>query len=272
MEPRKVFDVMEAEASASEAFLDGLPAESLDEPSPCEGWSVGDVIAHLTLGSGAYISRIRRALGDAPESAARPRGPVRDFVASEARRIRAETGAALPEEFKRGNAELAAFFHGLPLENLRVKLRVAGLETEAWFFAALRVAELAIHGWDMRRPFDSSATISEPAAGVLADVHLPLFATHAVRPRPHELRDGDFRFDLSGPARTLGLRLEAGAPTLAPASPSADADAAFGMSAPDFALLLYGRVGYDALLAERRLAVKGDSDLAAAFGKLCRGI
>lgn len=250
----------------------GLPAESLDEPSPCEGSSVGDVIAHLTLGSGSYISRIRRALGDAPESAARPHGPVRDFVASEARRIRAETGAALPEEFKRGNAELAAFFHGLSLENLRVKLRVAGLETEAWFFAALRVAELAIHGWDMRRPFDSSATISGPAAGVLAEVHLPLFVTHAVRPTEHELRNGTFRFDLSGPLRSLMLRLEDGAPTLAPASSSGDADAAFAMTAADFALLLYGRVGYDTLLTEGRLSVDGDSGQAAAFGRLCRGI
>jgi len=263
---------MEAEASAIEAFVDGQPLESLDQPSPCDGWSVGDVLAHLALGSGAYISRIRRALGDAPESAARPRGPVRDFVASEARRSRAETGAALPDKFKRGNAELAAFFRGLSPDNLNVKLRIAGLETGAWFFAALRVAELSIHGWDIRRPFDPRVSLSAPAAAVLADVHLPLFIPLAVRPAEHELRDGYFCFHLSGPARTLTLRLESGAPTLAPASSSGDADAAFAMTAADFALLLYGRVGYDTLLAEGRLSVDGDSGQAAAFGRLCRGI
>ncbi len=272
MEPREVFDVMEAEASASEAFLDGLSAESLDEPSPCQGWSVGDVIAHLTLGSRAYISRIRRALGEAPAPAARTPGPARELIASEARRIRVEAGTALTENFKRGNAELAAFLRGLSPEKLNAEIRVAGLETGAWFFAALRVAELSIHGWDIRRPFDPNSTISPVAAAVLADVHLPLFVTHAVRPTEHELRNGYFRFDLSGPARALGLRLEAGAPTLAPASPSTDADAAFGMTAADFALLLYGRVGYDTLLAEGRLLVDGDSGLAAALGELCRGI
>ena len=272
MEPREVFDVMEAEALASDAFLDGLPAESLDEASPCRGWSVGDVIAHLTLGSRAYISRIRRALGEIPPSQRPAPGPGRELIASEARRIRTEAGAALTENFKRGNAELAVFFRGLSPENLNVKLRVAGLETEAWFFAALRVAELSIHGWDMRRPFDSGVGLSEPAAAVLADVHLPLFIALAVRPGEHKLRDGRFLFNLSGPTRTLALHLGDGTPTLAPAPPSAEADAAFAMTAADFALLLYGRVSYDALLAEGRLSVDGDSRLAAAFGELCRGI
>lgn len=272
MEPREIFDVMEAEASTAEAFLDGLPAEDLDQPSPCQGWSVGDVVAHLTLGSRAYISRIRRALGEAPPSQRRASGPGRDLIASEARRIRAEAGAALTENFKRGNTELVAFFRGLSSENLNVKLRVAGLETGAWFFAALRVAELSIHGWDMRRPFDAHIGLSEPAAAVLADVHLPRFISLAVRPAEHELRDGRFLFNLSGPTRTLALHLQEGAPTLAPVSPSADADAAFAMTAADFALLLYGRVSYDALLAGGRLSVDGDFGPAAAFGELCRGI
>ena len=272
MEPREIFDVMEAEALASEAFLDGLSVESLDESSPCQGWSVGDVIAHLTLGSRAYISRIRRVLGEIPPSQRRAPGPGRELIASEARRIRVEAGAALTENFKRGNVELAAFFRGLSPDELNVEIRVAGLETGAWFFAALRVAELSIHGWDIRRPFDPNPTISPAGAAVLADVHLPLFVTHAVRPAEEELRDGRFRFDLSGPKRTLSLRLEEGAPSLASASPSADADAAFGMTAADFALLLYGRVGYDTLRAEGRLLVDGDSGLAAALGELCRGI
>lgn len=272
MELTEIFEVMEAEAALDEAFLDGLPAEGLDEASPCQGWSVGDVIAHLTLGSRAYISRIRRALGEIPPSQRRAPGAGRELIASEARRIRAEAGGALTENFKRGNAELAAFFHGLSPENLTVKLRVAGLETEAWFFAALRVAELSIHGWDMRRPFDPRVSLSAPAAAVLADVHLPRFISLAVRPAERELRNGRFLFNLSGPTRTLALHLEGGTPTLALAPPSADADAAFAMTAADFALLLYGRAGYDALLAEKRLAVKGDSDLAAAFGRLCRGI
>ena len=90
---------------------------------------------------------------------------------------------------------------------------------------------------------------SPPLPFLLTSICL-CFVALAVRPAEHELRDGHFRFDLFGPARTLGLRLEAGAPTLAPVSPSADADAALGMAAADFALLLYGRVGYDALLEE----------------------
>ena len=194
------------------------------------------------------------------------------MIASEARRIRVEAGGALTENFKHGNAELATFLRGLSREKLNAKLRVAGLETGAWFFAALRVAELSIHGWDIRRPFDPRVSLSVPAAAVLADVHLPLFISLAVRPAEHELRDGYFCFHLSGPARTLALRIGSGAPTLAPASSSGNADAAFAMTAADFALLLYGRVGYDTLLAEGRLSVDGDSGQAAAFGRLCRGI
>ena len=272
MEPQQVLDVMEAEASALAAFVDGLSPDRLDGPSPCQGWTIGDVLAHLTLGSRAYISRIRKALGEAAAPTPRTPGPTRELIASEARRIRVEAGAALGENFKRGNAELAAFFHGLSPEDLHVKLRVAGLRTEAWFFAALRVAELSIHGWDIRRPFDAGATISESAAAVLADVHLPLFVALALRPAEHELRDGHFRFDLSGPPRTLALRLEDGVPSLIPASPAAHADAAFTMTASDFTLLLYGRVGYDALRAEGRLSVEGDMEVAAAFGRLCRGV
>ena len=272
MEPQEVFDVMQAEAAALEAFLDGLPFARWDEPSRCQDWSIGDVIAHLTSGSSGYVARIRRALGEAPAFTPRTPGSARESIANEARRLRADAGPALGERFKRGNAELAAFLRGLTPERLHVKLRVAGLETEAWFYAALRTAELSIHGWDIRRPFDSGAALSEAAAAVLADIHLLLFVAHAVRPGESELRDGRFRFDLSGPPRTLALSLDGGAPSLAPAPASTTADAVFAMTASDFALLLYGRVAYDALLAEGRVSVEGDRGLADAFGRLCRGV
>src|SRR5262245_36225281 len=61
-----VKDLISAEASQLKDFVAGLDKEAWFRSSPCAGWTVGDVFAHLTQGAHAWCEAITRAsAGDA---------------------------------------------------------------------------------------------------------------------------------------------------------------------------------------------------------------
>ena len=45
--PQQRVNVLQAEVEAFKTYLSSLPAESWNQPSACEGWTVADVVAHL---------------------------------------------------------------------------------------------------------------------------------------------------------------------------------------------------------------------------------
>src|SRR5262245_50473725 len=57
----EVIALISAEAAQLQAFLAGLRPEEWSSPSACTGWTVGDVVAHLTQGAQTWSEAIPRA-------------------------------------------------------------------------------------------------------------------------------------------------------------------------------------------------------------------
>ena len=60
------------------AVLDAVPAGAWDAPSPCEGWSASDVVAHLLETQRDFLQTHGADLGTAPDVAADPAAAWRD--------------------------------------------------------------------------------------------------------------------------------------------------------------------------------------------------
>jgi len=62
----EMIDLMSFEASQLWDFMARLDTEKWSRPSACAGWTVGDVLAHLTQGARTWSASITRAVaGDA---------------------------------------------------------------------------------------------------------------------------------------------------------------------------------------------------------------
>src|SRR5215831_20105432 len=57
----EMIDAISSEASHLRGFLAGLRPEAWSRPSACAGWTVGDVVAHLTQGARTWSEAIPRA-------------------------------------------------------------------------------------------------------------------------------------------------------------------------------------------------------------------
>src|SRR5438309_11059359 len=57
----EVFALISAEAAQLQAFLASLRPEEWSRPSACAGWTVGDVVAHVTQGAQTWSEAIPRA-------------------------------------------------------------------------------------------------------------------------------------------------------------------------------------------------------------------
>ncbi|MEU1282402.1 maleylpyruvate isomerase family mycothiol-dependent enzyme [Streptomyces sp. NPDC005805] len=92
MDTDQIWRVIDAERASLADLLDGLTPEEWELPSPCEGWRVRDVAAHLTLaprvGTGRALLEFARARGSFDRM-------VRDTALREAARPTAEIVAEL---------------------------------------------------------------------------------------------------------------------------------------------------------------------------------
>src|SRR5712691_7125351 len=169
----EVIALISAEASQLQDFLAGLRPEEWSRSSACAGWTVGDVVAHLTQGArtwGEAIVRARAGASNPPPGQPPLRPGERGSAATAQRAIdfRQEMG---------DQALLQAFVS----DYQRLHQVLLDLQPEDWAkpcfhrrgvlpicdYVGLRLQELAIHGWDMRTAFDDAAALSERPLSVL---------------------------------------------------------------------------------------------------------
>ena len=84
----EVIELFRTEASQLRNFLGGLSLEEWSRPSACAGWTIGDVVAHLTQGARTWGEAITRAMaGDfAPPPGQPPLSPGERGSAATAQR------------------------------------------------------------------------------------------------------------------------------------------------------------------------------------------
>ena len=122
--------------SALTAVLDALPAGAWSQPSPCEGWTAADVVAHLVGTQRDFLGQRGIELGAAPDVAADPAAAWRDH-AKRVREALTDDVVATPYE---------GFF---------------GPSTVGETFGQFYVWDMVVHRWDVARSAGMDTAFTE---------------------------------------------------------------------------------------------------------------
>ena len=254
-----------------EEFLQTLSREDLARQSACEGWTVGDVVGHLIERGDPLPDQIERGLaGDlSPTPGFTDDPPISEdqFRMNLDRRaveLRQELGDGLLAEFARVNGEFNRVlslvqpedwdklcFHRLRPETVRAK-------------ADIRIAELAMHEWDMRWAFDPDAKLAEDSLPglVYASGRAVRRAFRADASRERAVR---YRFTLGGPnpsAVDVVLAPEGASFEIeGPGEP----DVIFVCGPATYAMVIFGRWKLRDVIADGRLVAEKVEDLIDLF-------
>jgi uncharacterized protein (TIGR03086 family) len=137
---------MTAAAEAAARVVDGVDRERFGAPTPCTEWDVQGLLNHLILWTSYSLERRAQGESVAPELM------EKDFAASPT--FTTEYRAQL-------DRALAAWSDPAVWERT---LPVMGSDTPAADVAALIIAEMILHGWDLARATGQEYSVAENAA------------------------------------------------------------------------------------------------------------
>ncbi len=275
--------LIRSEAERLAGYLRELTVADWERPTACDRWQAADVIAHLVWIGEFYIKFVANALQNdltpPPESPKDPKYasvPPEDFYTLKAFEYRRELGGELLPPFTRHFAELSDLLGTLTANDYERPCFYHSGNRPLWTLADLAVQELAVHTWDIQ----SRAELIKPAQ--LPPETLPVLLNRVTqRPQPGASWTAAVG---AGPVRLrFVLALPDGAGEAGPDSwdwvgdiqaarwertPTAaalPAAATFFCAAEIFVLTLYRRLSLASSLADGRITVSGDSDLAYRF-------
>lgn len=273
VEMKGMVDLVNLESDRLADFLTGLNDQAWSLNSACEGWTVGDVVGHLTSGAESWAANATRAVaGDADPP------PGQQFLATGERGSHLISQTAISARQQMGPNLLTGYTTGYS----KLRQVLSSLGPEDWDkpcfhrrgqmplqdFVSLRVQELAVHGWDIRSSQDKSAELWEESLPVLV-AKVPRWLRTAFRPGlelPTPIR---FRFDVSGPVPVHedvlvtgdGFQVEKSVE----ASGENQPDVTFKCNTGSYILLIYGRLDVEEGSETGRLVIEGAKDRAAHF-------
>jgi uncharacterized protein (TIGR03083 family) len=265
-DPAVILTALRGEAAAFEQYLAGLSDSDLARPSACEGWTVADVVAHLTWASGFFRDTLERGLRDdaSPPSYLPPQGPERRRrIADLARETRAELGGSLRAEFARANRSLEAAFAGVgPADWDRPCAHRVGTLRR---LAQTRLNELTVHCWDVRSVLEPPGHLREGSLPVLIDLIGRWFEL-LFTPDPSQERPWRVRFEY--PPDGIASRDLVIGPTEVAFVPAADAPADVIVRAdPQVTILMaMGRISLESVLHQYGGTVNGQAELLGLLG------
>jgi len=213
------------------ALLHGLDADGIRQESYDEGWPIAQVASHL--GSQAEIFGLMLDAGLTGDEM--PGMPV--FQQTWAR-----WDASTPEEQIAGSIEANEALVGR-IEGLSAQQReqfaadLFGVQADLNRFVVMKLAEHAIHTWDVATALDPAATVSADAVDLLLD-GVPALAARGAKPTAEPrtigvtVTDPDHRYLIvTGPAVSV-----------TEAEDGDDVDATLTLPAEAFLRLVYGRL------------------------------
>ena len=273
-------ELIRSEAERIKQYVNSLPEDALEKPSPCEKWNVGEVIAHLIWFAEIYGGMMERGLrGDLSPTEGFPTVPG------------TLTGPALEEMYAQGAIERRRSLG----ENLLVDFNerydwlvemVKGIGPDDWekpcyhtlrirpvhFFLPTIIQELAVHEWDIRSTLELSPALSMTSAPVLLDKipenrrpwTIP-FETASTSSGPK-----CYRFDLTGVAGSRDIIVEGGKARME-TSGDGSADVTLAGDTGTFVLLMYGRLTLDSAIAAGLFKAVGDLEMIPEFDHWLEG-
>lgn len=272
---RTLIDLVNAEAGRLADYLAGMKTESWSQDSACEGWKIGDVVAHLSIAASTWAGSLSRAAaGDSEPAQGQSflgvgvRGS--DIIANAATTHFQEKGQQLLSEFNQGYEQLGQVMSTLRPEDWEKPCFHRRGKMPVRQFVALRVQELAVHGWDIRAGLDSSTTISEEALPQMVTM-VPRWLRTAFTPGLDLSTPARFRFDVTGAQRVSEDVLVNGQEFEVQASGAGQADATFRCDTSNYILLIFGRLGVEQGVSSSRLSIDGSMERAAEFSAWFKG-
>ncbi len=276
--------LIKSESERLMEYFNSLSPETLEKPSPCDKWSVGEVIAHLVWHVETYRGMMERGLrGDLSPTEGLPSVPS----GTPNRQVIVDVAygqAAIDRRRSLGQDLILAFTEQYGLLNHLL----AGIGPQDWDKPCYHVAgsrsvesfmttylmELAVHEWDIRSTREPSPKVAETLIPILMD-KIPgklgrpwsiSFPTTFASNEPFR-----YRFELTGiDSQELDVvvedstaRLETAAKT--PANVSVICDTS------TFVLLMYGRFSLASAMAAGLLTADGDQGLTSDFDSWLAG-
>lgn len=226
--------VLRASHERLAAALSPLSDEQLSDGSYCRDWTVAQVASHLGSGAEIFGKFVDCGVTHEPATAVEfqhvwdawnaksPRAQTTDVV---------QADAAL---LGRVTAMSAAERQGWELDLFGARRDLAGV-------LSMRLAEHALHTWDVVVTFEPSATVTTAAVQIIID-NLAGLVERAGKP------DDDLppiRVRTSGPERLFLLNLDDAPARLRPATDDDVAKATLTLPAESFVRLIYGRLDAD---------------------------
>jgi uncharacterized protein (TIGR03083 family) len=278
--------VLQTESERLKQYLAALPVDAWTKPSACALWEIRDVMAHLSAIGHGYTDRITRGLGGdtSPFPAGFPAPHIFKTLSGEERRQRATAPAqgtiALRERL--GNDLLSVFGQAWDqFQHCIVTLTAHDWHQPCYHSCGIipvhavvhaGVFELAIHGWDIRSALEPSAHLSPDALTVLPDYFAAclhwFFLPGARLPTP--LR---YRFAFTGAlSDQWDMVIEGDTAHMGPVAAAIPANATFRCDGETFALMMCGRMGFDAALGDKRIIPTGDLAVVQAFKQWFQGV
>ena len=264
-------------AASIRAGAGALTPAQLALPSACAGWQVQDVLSHLIGGAERQTDSMRR--GRAGDAGPPPGFAPMDSVAMSA--ANAQRDIARREQL--GNGLLAAF--DAAYAALQGELDALGPEdwpTPCWHlrrgaisaadYLELRIQELAIHEWDLRRGLESHPQLHPGSVATLLDA-APKWLGMCFRPGERLDAPEVYEFDLAPPyeSGSIIVRVTGGGFDL-PAAAEAPQRWTVCGEAPAFLLFIYGRITGAEALAANEFAISGDPAPLSRFQEWFRGV
>ena len=267
--------ILKTEAEEFKKYLSGLPTEAYSEPSACDLWTVGDVLAHL--GSQGFARSIARGLaGDISPPEGQPavsehnEDEFAERIAQRAFTTRQQQGDRLIEWFVDNLDESVRVFDMVGRDDWDTPCYWPPGPEPIHTLLDMRIAELSMHAWDVRSVLEPSYHLSDDSLTVLIET-VPRAVRRAFRPEPDLETPIRYRFSLSSPASikvdivvaTDGTRLEA--------TGGSEPDVTYTCNGETYVLVMYGRVKPDSALSDGSMSFEGDPASATRFGQRFKG-
>ena len=255
-------------------YFETLSEEEWKVQSACDAWKNDEVVAHLCVAAEMFAASIQRGVdGDSSPPEGMPQPGVEGLTA----RLAGNVQRTLDMRQSLGDELLATFASRYRMvDELLATLRPEDWDKPCYHtanilsvggFVDLRIAEMAMHEWDIRSRIEPDAEMPQAALPAIFDLLSNFIVGRLYRPGRSIIETTVFRFNVTGAVEgSYDIAVSKGEARLGPAG-SGPAAVTFGCDAHTFALLVYGRLGIEGGVADGRITVEGDLDLAAKFAE-----
>lgn len=207
--PQDRIQLLKSESDRAKDYLSALSTDDWSSPTACEAWEVRDVVAHMIMAAEMFVGNISRGLANdsSPSEGMPPAGSV-DVAARQvanaqrAISIRESLGEQLLTAFNASCDDLDRSLAGIGPEDWDKPCFHPAATIPVRTYVDLRLAELIVHGWDIRSRLEVSTHLPEGCLPATVDVISDFIVGILFNPGSKLETPVRYRFELTGPVQS----------------------------------------------------------------------